>query len=384
MIKLQNILEKFYPEYLKVYKISEYNAKVINALLECRTAKLGGHVYECDDCGNKTIVYNSCRNRHCNQCQNISKEIWIDAKNNDVLNAPYFHVVFTVPEELKILIYQNQKLLYNLLYKSVAETLSELSQDPKYLDAQIGFMTILHTWSQDLVYHPHIHAVVLGGGLSKNNEFKQCSNQFFLPVKVLSALFRGKFLDTLKKYYNENQLAFYNEAREYENPECFKALLTSCYKKKWYIYSKKTFKNPVAVINYLSKYTHRVAIANERIVAMTDTDVTIIVKDRKKGNMPKKVTMKGVEFVRRFIMHILPRAFVKIRYYGVLSNRNKKTKLELCRYLTHTPDYIPKYKGMTKIEILNKVSGKDISKCPCCKKGKMTIVTSIPKQYTNT
>lgn len=371
MITLQNVLYQFYHKFEQKYIPNAIQAKTAKDIMECRTAALGGHIFECDDCGHSTILYNSCRNRHCNLCQSLPKLTWVDKRTQDVINAPYFHIVFTVPEQLKILIYHNQNLLYTLLYKTVAETLLELSRDPKYLGAEIGLMSILHTWAQDLRYHPHIHTVVLAGGLTDSNQWAKSSKKFFIPVKVLAKKFRGKFLYFLKKYYDEGLLSFYGEAAQYEDKEGFTQLMNSCYSKNWYVYTKRTFSGPVAVIRYLANYTHRVAISNQRILSMDEKTVTISAKDRKNRNKRKTITLSGVEFVRRFLMHVLPKGFVKIRYYGLLANRNKKTKLELCRKLTKSQTYKSKFEGLKALKIIKIVTGKDITKCPYCLNGKL-------------
>lgn len=251
-------------------------------ILGCRTSALGGHVYKCSECGQTIVRYNSCRNRHCPLCQGINKAVWVDKRSKDILNAPYFHLVFTLPQQLHPLVYQNQELLYGLMYKAVAETITELSSDPKYLGAQVGFFSILHTWGQDLHYHPHIHTVVLAGGLDKYNKWRNTSKKFFIPVKVLSKKFRGKFLFYLKQYYQQNLLKFYKDAQQYKNPKSFKQLLDQCYLKNWYSYTKKTFSGPLAVIQYLGRYTHRIAISNNRIVSIDQDTVTFTVKGYKK------------------------------------------------------------------------------------------------------
>jgi hypothetical protein len=251
-----------------------------------------------------------------------------------------------------------------------------LSKDLKYIGAQIGFMSIIHTWTQDLNYHPHIHTVVLAGGLTDTKKWRNSSRKFFIPVKVLARKFRGKYLYYLKQYYLNGLLSFYGSLREYENPETFVNLVDECYRKEWYTYTKKTFSGPLAVIQYLGRYTHRVAISNERILSMDSDTVTISVKDRKK-NIKRSVTLSGVEFIRRFLMHVLPQGFVKIRHYGLLANRNKKTKLKLCRYLTGSCVYISKFKGLKTHEILSIIKGKDITLCSCCGRGKMQLVKTL-------
>jgi hypothetical protein len=371
MTDVQDIFNKFYADYTKTHKPCPIQEKAAYDIINCRTSVMGGHVDECELCGYTGISYNSCRNRNCPLCQTIRKEKWIDARKSELLDAPYFHVVLTLPNELKMLIYQNQELLFSLMYKAASGTLLELAGSNEYLDAQIGFTSVLHTWGQGLVFHPHIHTIVLAGGLTKENSWRCSSKKFFIPVKVLGKKFRGKFLDYLKKYYTENQLKFYGMLKELENPESFQALIDICYNKSWYTYSKRPFSGPEAVIKYLAKYTHRVAISNSRIVSMGDETVTIKVRDYKDKSKEKLLSLSGVEFIRRFLMHILPRGFVKLRHFGILGNRNKKTKLELCRKLTRSKLYKPIYTNLSTLEILKLITGKDISKCPACNCGKM-------------
>lgn len=371
MSTVQEVLRQFHSPFTKSHLLSVQQAKVYRDILRCRTAELGGHALACEECGHVQIRYNSCRNRHCPTCQGLSQAIWIDQRRKDILQAPYFHVVFTMPPELHPLIYLNQELLYTLMYQAVSQTLLELSQDPKYLGAQIGFFLLLHTWAQDLHYHPHIHAVVLAGGLTPNQQWRNSRKKFFIPVKVLSKKFRGKYLDYLKQSYRQNLLAFYGDAQKYQPPKQFRQLVKQCYRQNWYSYTQKTFCGPLAVVKYLGRYTHRIAIANHRIVAVDETTVTITVKDRQSHNRTKKLTLPGVEFVRRFFLHVLPKGFVKIRYYGLLANRNKKTKLALCRKLTDSPPYRAQFEGLTTPEILTLLTGRDVTLCPACGKGKL-------------
>lgn len=373
MVDVQYIFNKFYLQYKNSHNTCFAQDKAALDIMNCRTYEMGGHMNQCDNCGHIHIAYNSCRNRHCPLCQNIPKEKWIDKRKEDILYSPYFHVVFTVPDDIKMLIFQNQRQLYPLMYKAVSDTLSELSASKKHLGAQIGFISVLHTWGQALVFHPHIHTIVLAGGLTKDNKWQCSSRKFFIPVKVLSKKFRGKFLYNLKQYYIENKLEFYGELKEFKNPESFQRLMDSCYKKSWYTYSKRPFSHPSAVIEYLGRYTHRVAISNSRIVKVDETSVTIKYKDYKESGKEKLMTMKGTEFIRRFLMHILPKGFVKLRHYGILSNRNKKTKLELCRRLTNSVKFVSKFKDLSTAEILKIVTGIDISKCPVCKGGHMKL-----------
>lgn len=368
MSEIQDIFKRFYPLYRNQYSSSMNQIKAANNILECRTARLGGHKYECENCGHSLIRYNSCRNRHCPSCQGVKKEVWVDQRRKDLMDAPYFHVVFTMPKQLQMIIYHNQKLLYDLMYKAVAETLLELAGDSKYLGAQIGFFSVLHTWGQDLHYHPHIHSVVLAGGLSKEKRWCKSSKKFFIPVKVLSKKFRGKYLYYLKRYYAQNQLKFYNETGIYKDSNQFKQLINQCYKLNWYSYTKRTFSGPVAVIKYLARYTHRIAISNQRILSIEQNQVTFQVKDYKNQNQKNKVTLKGIEFIRRFLMHVLPKRFVKIRHYGILANRNKGTKLAYCKKVTKSTSYKPMFEEKNTLEIVSILLKKDVTLCPNCKK----------------
>ncbi len=299
-------------------------------------------------------------------CQEVNKVIWVDQRRQDILNAPYFHLVFTVPQELHTLIYQNQKRLYPLMYKAVAETLTELSADEKYLGAQIGFFSLLHTWAQDLHYHPHIHVVVLAGGLTHTNQWRNSSKKFFIPAKVLSKKFRGKFLHHLKKLYAKDKLSFFGSMEHIRENKAFQQLVDTCYEKKWYSYAKETFAGPEAVVQYLGRYTHRIAISNARVVTMDEDRVTFRVRDRKNAGKTKNISLSGVEFVRRFLMHVLPRGFVKVRYYGLLAHRNKQTKLKLCRKLTGSPVCKPKFEGLKAVDVLSLLLKRDVTLCPDC------------------
>ncbi|MBS3949286.1 MAG: IS91 family transposase [Peptococcaceae bacterium] len=373
MTTVQAAFQSFYPSYQAHYKASFQQAKATKNILKCKTSALGGHVSACD-CGHVEVYYNSCRDRHCPMCQGVTKAMWVDQRCKDAIEAPYFHVVFTMPQELQSLIYQNQRLLYNLMYKAISETLLELSLDPKHLGAQPGFFSILHTWGQDLHYHPHIHTVVMAGGLTKLNKWKSSSKKFFIPVKVLSKIFRGKYLHYLKQYYHEQLLTFHGDSEQLQKPQKFQELLDDCYRKNWYSYSKEALAGPLAVIEYLGRYTHRIAISNSRIASVNEETVTIRVRDNKDNQKRKTLTMQGTEFVRRFLMHILPHRFVKVRYYGILATRNKKTKLALCRKLTSSVLYKPKFEGLSALEVLTLVLGRDITKCPVCQKEKRRLL----------
>ncbi|MBG9654899.1 IS91 family transposase [Cytobacillus firmus] len=375
-MSVQELFRDSFSNYKQSYIPSLDQAKTARAIINCRSSAMGGRTYECGSCGHTQISYNSCRNRHCTQCQGVNKEIWVDKRKQDILNAPYFHVVFTMPEQLHTIIYHNQRLLYDLMYKAVSETLVELSRDPKYLGAQIGFFSVLHTWGQNLHYHPHIHTVVLAGGLTDHGEWREASKKFFIPVKVLSRKFRGKYLHYLKLYYRQGLLKFYKDAKIYRNQEVFKDLLNKCYSLDWYSYTKRTFDGPLAVMKYLGRYTHRIAISNNRIISIGKETITFGVKDYKNNNKKKTVTLKKVEFIRRFLMHVLPKGFVKIRHYGLLANRNKKTRLKLCRKITKSPLYKPKFDGLSILEIVSIILQRDVSQCPGCRKSSLQLAVA--------
>ena len=363
MPEVQDIIKKYGKEYKEKHKMLPHVAKAMGAIEKCRTAELGAHIDICDNCGYEKISYNSCRDRHCPKCQSIAREKWIYNREYDLLNVKYFHVVFTIPSEIYLIAKQNETKVYNILFKSVAETLEELGEDKKYLGAQIGFMEVLHTWGQTLVYHPHIHVIVPAGGIDSLGRWKNSKKKFFIPVKVLSRKFRGKFL----YYLRQEKLDFYGENKELEIQQNFDALMSRMYKKEWVTYCKPPFKNPKSVIRYLGRYTHRVAISNNRIVKEENGKVTFKYRDYKDKKKIKEMTIEAEEFIRRFLLHILPPRFMKIRHYGLLGNRNKKTKLAECKKLTNTAN-LEKLEIST-LEILKKTLGVDFNLCPICKKG---------------
>lgn len=363
---VQDIFHRFYPALEKKRSFSSRQRKTAYHIMNCKTGQFGANIGVCEECGSIRIHYNSCRDRCCPMCQEFPKEKWVDARREDVLDAPYFHVVFTVPGELNPVIYSNQKALYNTLYHAVSATLKELTADPKYLGAEIGYICVLHTWGSAMNYHPHIHTIVLGGGLDSKNHWKERGRDFFIPTKVISRLFRGKYLAELKQLWDEGKLEFHRSAERYQNRYRFKELLDICYKKDWVCYCKKPFDGAESVIRYLGKYTHRIAISNTRIKKITEKEVTYTVKDYKENGKWKEKTVDGEEFLQRFLMHVLPKGFVRIRHYGLLSSRNKKEKLTLCRNLTGCKKYISRLKGMDAREMIRYLYKKDICKCTTC------------------
>lgn len=386
MVEMQDIIKQYGSEYKEKHVLPIHVLKTMVAIENCRTIKLGGHVDECDGCGHKRISYNSCRNRHCPKCQTLAKERWLEERKQDLLPVGYFHVVFTIPEQLNFLSLTNQKEMYSILFKATSETLIELGRDNKFLGAEIGFTTILHTWGQNLMHHPHLHCIVPSGGLSLDgNRWIKSKEKFFIPVKVMSRKFRGKFLFYLKKAYYENTLKFTSEIKELREKHLFQAFVNKLYQKEWVVYCKAPFKSPEFVLEYLGRYTHRTGISNNRILSADDGYVKFKWRDYKDKNKEKIMMVTAEEFIRRFIMHILPSRFVKIRHYGILSNKNRNTKLKKCKKLTGVEQSIIEriVEKLNTAQLLLKLTGKDLSICPCCKKGKMIQKeTLLPKSYT--
>ena len=307
--------------------------KVMRAITGCRTAALGGHVDVCTDCGEQTgLSFNSCRDRHCPKCQaRLVNDGWT-RRQSELLPVPYFHVVFTLPHQLHPLIRHNQAALYTLLFRTVAETLKEVAANPERLGAQIGFFAILHTWSQNLLFHPHIHCVVPAGGLDPDHSrWVHGSKKFLLPIPVLRKVFRGKFVDALKRAYANNELELSGSIRSLQNPRAFRALIGGIHHHHWIVFAKRPFGGPKQVLRYLGRYTHRVAISNHRFISFDDNRVRFHWRDYRNGNTKRKMTLTAEEFIRRFLLHVLPKRFVRIRYFGTMANSHRKPLLELCR-----------------------------------------------------
>lgn len=384
MIELQDIFYEHGEDYRKAHRLPLNVLKVMTAIEACRTAELGGHVDECDECGHVRISYNSCRNRHCPKCQTLAKERWLEDRKKDLLSVGYFHVVFTIPEELNYLALTNQKELYSILFQAASETLLELGRDRKYLGAEIGFTSILHTWGQNLMHHPHVHCIVPSGGLSLDGtRWINSKNDFFIPVKVLSRKFRGKFLYFLKQYYYNNKLKLIGDNHELIEKQVFQFFVDKLYKKEWVVYCKPPFSSAEHVLEYLGRYTHRVAISNNRLTFFDNGYVTFRWRDYRDNNKQKFMTVTAEEFIRRFLMHVLPDKFVKIRHYGILSNRNRMTKLKKCKEFTGSVFKIASITRLSSAELLFKLTGIDLDVCPCCTKGKMVRQGKLqPKNYS--
>lgn len=345
---------------------SEVQRKASHAILNCRTGSLGYNVSQCTECGHLEIHNNSCRNRNCPNCQAAQKEIWVDKRRAEVIDAPYFHVVFTLPHELNPLIYCNQKLLYGLLHRCCAETLLELSADKKWLGAAPGIIQVLHTWNQELDYHVHMHCIVSGGGLTSDGKLRRSTGKFFIPVKVLRDKFKGKYMAELASLYKNGSLAFSPSCEKLRNPCHWKEWKDRLYEKDWCPYIKETFHGFGNAIEYLGRYTHRIAISNNRILSVTGDQVTFSARGKKPGEPKRQITLKNTEFIRRYLMHVLPKGFQKIRYYGFLNNRMKARNLKIIFRLQNGQRFKRRYAGLTMAELLKAVWNFDICLCPRC------------------
>jgi hypothetical protein len=337
--------------------------KVLLAIARCRTAALGGHLDECTRCGHRaTISYNSCRNRHCPKCQIAARERWIAARRRELLPTRYMHVVFTLPHRLVPLVLQNKKVLYDLLFRTSAETLQEVARDPKHLGAEIGFFSVLHTWSQRLNAHPHVHCVIPAGGLSLDHvRWVRSRENYFLPKEVLRRVFRGKFVAALKQAFRDGQLNFHGDLKLLAQTKIFAAWLRPLYRQDWVVYLKRPFGGPAYVLQYLGRYTHRVAISNPRLISFADGQVTFRWRDSAHHNEQKLMTLSLDEFLRRFLLHLLPQGFVRIRNFGFLANRKRATLLPLCfQLLGSAPEPLAEQHASSTED------SPDLWRCPKC------------------
>lgn len=361
--------------------LSRGQCRVMSAIERCRTAALGGHVEQCDCCGHQRIAYNSCRNRHCPKCQSLVRAQWLEDRRADLLPVDYFHVVFTLPEEIAAIAYQNKAAVYDILFHATAETLRTIAADPRHLGAEIGFIAILHTWGQNLQHHPHLHCVVPGGGYSLDGErWISCRPAFFLPVRVLSRLFRRLFLAQLQEAFDAGHLHFFNAHEALRARGAFARYLAPVRIAEWVVYAKPPFGGPQQVLEYLGRYTHRVAISNNRLIGFADGNVSFYWKDYRHESRKKVMCLDSHEFIRRFLLHILPSGFQRIRHYGFLANRNRAVKLARCRQLLDQPapaakhpdvplDYRDRYQQLT---------GKSLRDCPKCGQGQMICIETFP------
>jgi len=360
--------------------------RVMSAIEVCRTAALGGHLERCDQCGFERNAFNSCRDRHCPKCQCLARAQWIEQRQTELLEVPYFHVVFTVPEEIAAIAYQNKEVMYDILFQATAETLKTIAADPKHLGAEIGFFAVLHSWGQNLQFHPHLHCVVPGGGLSADGQrWISCRPDFFLPVRVLSHRFRRLFLQSLQHVFDSGKLQFFNALEPLRDGHAFVQFLDRMKDCDWVVYAKRPFAGPQQVLDYVGRYTHRVAISNNRLLNIENGHVCFEWKDYRAGGQVKTMSLSADEFIRRFLLHVLPDGFQRIRYYGFLGNRCRKQKLDQCRRLLGMPnsddatntaekDYRDRYEQLTGISL---------RQCPECKQGCMVMVEILPRLPCN-
>ncbi|MER8672287.1 IS91 family transposase [Mesorhizobium sp. M1156] len=357
--------------------LSTAQRRVMTAIELCRTAALGGHVEQCDHCGRRRIAFNSCRDRHCPRCQSLARAQWLEDRRAELLDTQYFHVVFTLPGDIAAIAYQNKALVYGLLFRAAAETLRTIAADPKHLGAEIGFFAVLHSWGQNLLHHPHLHCVVAGGGLSADgNRWIACKPGFFLPVRVLSRLFRRLFLKHLKKAFDASQLQFFSGLQHLSERDAFRRYLAPLRKAEWVAFAKPPFAGPAQVLDYVGRYTHRVAISNNRLIDIEDNAVRFRWKDYRHGNRQKVMTVAADEFIRRFLLHVLPEGFHRIRYYGFLGNRYRAQKLACCRDLLGMPVPKPSDSRSAKDyrDLYEDLTGHSLRQCPACRQGQMIII----------
>jgi hypothetical protein len=348
-------------------QLSRGHLRVMGAIETCRTAALGGHAEACGDCGHLHISYNSCRNRHCPKCQGLERAEWLADRQAELLPVPYFHVVFTVPSAVAEIAFQNKAVVYDILFRAAAETLRTIAGDPNHLGAEIGFIAVLHSWGQTLQYHPHLHCIVPGGGISPDNQrWIACRPGFFLPVRVLSRLFRRRFLEQLDAAFAAGRLGFYAELAELRDSDAFAHHLASTREQDWVVYAKPPFGGPEQVLAYLGRYTHRVAIANSRLVAIGENTVSFRWKDYRHHDKAKVMTLEADEFIRRFLLHVLPPGLHRIRHYGFLANGQRAAKLALVRQLLAVPPPEQPEQAVDYRERVRQLTGRDLDICPEC------------------
>jgi hypothetical protein len=382
-LEVAELFRQYGEAYRQAHGVSSTQRRVMTAVETCRTAALGGHVEACDACGHQRIAYNSCRNRHCPKCQSLARAHWVEARHAELLACEYFHVVFTLPEAVATIALQNKRLLYTLLFRATAATLRTIAADPRHLGATLGFVAVLHTWGQTLLHHPHLHCVIPGGGLSLDGtRWIACRPGFFLPVRVLSRRFRRVFLDGLDALYRTGQLRLYGSLAPLVTPAAWARTLADLRHTEWVVYAKRPFAGPRQVVEYVGRYTHRVAISNDRLLDSDGGQVRFAYTDYRTPTAPRKVMALDVlEFIRRFLLHVLPGGFHRIRYYGWLSPRQRRTTLVRCQALvgsagtsegaapvTSTADYRDRLEALT---------GTSLRRCPTCHRGQMVVIERL-------
>jgi len=378
--ELADIFWEHINDYRKKYNLHPDHYQVVADIMQCRTAYLGGHVHQCSECHTEQILYNSCRDRHCPKCQTMAKAKWLQDREAELLPIPYWHCVFTLPHEINPVALCNKRIVYGILFQAVSKTLLKFGANPENgLGGLLGITAILHTWNQKLEDHLHLHAVIPAGVLSfDHNRFITCQYDFLFPVEALSKVFRGIFMELFDEAYHRGELKFPGKTKNSGTKSGFRKLKNCLWSKKWVVYAKKPFAGPAAVFGYIARYTHRVAISNHRILACNDGKVTFSYRNRK-ANRIETETLDAVEFIRRFLLHVIPKRFMRIRHYGLLANRNKRANIHQCRKLLGLNEQLPKQEKLCVADLMLKLTGKDIHLCPYCKKGTLEHKTVIPK-----
>jgi hypothetical protein len=382
-LEVADVFRRFGPAFRDQHgaSLSAARRHAMLAIESCRTAALGGHVERCGDCGHQRVSYNSCRNRNCPKCQGLARAQWLQDRQAELLDVPYFHVVFTVPAQIEVIAFQNQTVVYDILFRAASETLRTIAADPQHLGAEVGFLGVLHTWGQAMSHHPHIHFLIPGGGIAPDGQsWIACRPGFFLPVRVLSRMFRGLFLQYLEKAFAAGALNFFSEHRHLLEPATFRRYLTPAWRAEWVVYAKRPFAGPAQVLDYVGRYTHRVAISNNRLVSMDDGKVCFRWKDYRDDNRQKTMTLPADEFIRRFLIHVLPDGFHRIRYFGFLGNCHRAQKLARCRELLGMAEAEPAVDPLGDYrDRFEALTGQSLRACPHCPSGIMVVIDCVAR-----
>jgi Putative transposase/Transposase zinc-binding domain len=377
-LEVATIFRAYGEAYRQRHRLSGGQLRVMRAIEACRTALLGGHMAQCDQCGAQVVRYHSCRNCHCPKCHTLAKVKWVEARQQELLPVPYFHCVFTLPHDLNVLAQGNPRQLYGLLFQSASETLQTFGRDPRWLGGELGITMVLHTWNQVLEHHIHVHCVVTGGALAPTGDRWMASTRraFLFPVKALSKVFRSKYLDALAHTYQQGTLQFTPATHALRDPERFTSYLHALFAQDWVVYAKAPFGSAHHALSYLGRYTHRVAISNNRLVAFHDGQVSFQWRNARRGNAHDIMTLEAEECIRRFLLHVLPRGFMRIRHYGVLGNRCRTSQLAACRALLGQPE--PVSRPLESVTVMmHRLTGRDIDRCPQCDKGHLEVIMTI-------
>ena len=381
-LEVADVFRRFGPAFREQHDASLSGARrrAMIAIESCRTAALGGHLERCGACGHQRIAYDSCRNRNCPKCQGLARAQWIADRQAELLDVPYFHVVFTVPTVIEVIAFQNQTVIYDILFRAASETLRTIAADPEHLGAEIGFLGVLHTWGQNLLHHPHMHFLVPGGGIAPDDKrWIACRRGFFLPVRVLSRMFRGRFMHYLEQAFRAGELDFFSAHRHLHEPAAFLRYLAPVWDTEWVVYTKRPFAGPAQVLEYVGRYTHRVAISNNRLVSMDNGRVRFRRKDYRDGNRQKIMPLDANEFIRRFLIHVLPDGFHRIRYFGFLGNCHRARKLKHCRELLGMASPIPADPPADYRDRYQALTGQSLRECPHCRTGIMVVTGCVAR-----